>query len=116
MKEQITKSQFIDKFKDIRPDNFTYDGLSSLYDYIEDLENDIGQEIELDVIALCCEYSEYKDVGEFLKDYQNTIVKTEREDFEDDEEEEYNDAVLEELRDHTTVINIGGESFIIQCF
>lgn len=41
-----------------RADNFSYEGLRVLFDYLEELERDIGEEIELDVIALCCDYSE----------------------------------------------------------
>ena len=47
--------------------NFSYDGLGALFDYIEELEHDIGEDIEFDPIALCCEYSEYDSFKE-LKD------------------------------------------------
>lgn len=41
-----------------------YDGLRCLFDYIEELEQDIGQPIELDVIGLCCEWSHYETAVE----------------------------------------------------
>jgi hypothetical protein len=40
-----------------RYDQFGYDGLRVLFDFLEQFEQDTGEEIELDVIALCCEYS-----------------------------------------------------------
>jgi len=44
-----------------RKDNFSYEGLRALFDYLELLEEDMGQPMELDVIALCSEYSEISD-------------------------------------------------------
>lgn len=58
MKQTVYLSDFRDSFKRIRPDNFSYEGLGLLFDYFEQLEDDTGEEIELDVIAICCDYSE----------------------------------------------------------
>ena len=65
---------------------------------LEQLEDDIGEEIELDVIALCCEYAEYDSLAEFREDYG----------------EDYN--TMQDIEYHTTVIMIDDESFIIQQF
>jgi hypothetical protein len=37
---------------------FSVDGLEILFNYLEQLESDIGEDIELDPIALRCDYSE----------------------------------------------------------
>lgn len=63
MKRTIGKCDFRDAFR-IRPDNFSYDGLGALYDFLEEVDPDY----ELDVIALCCDYSE-DDIEEVLKNY-----------------------------------------------
>ena len=48
-------SQFRDYFYDVgRQNQFSYEALGLLYNHIEE----ISPESELDVIALCCEYSE----------------------------------------------------------
>lgn len=58
MKQTIGQSEFIDAFRNMgRYEQFGYDALVSLFDYLEQLESDCGEEIELDVIALCCDYS-----------------------------------------------------------
>jgi hypothetical protein len=62
------------------------------------LEDDLGQPIELDVIALCCEYTEYDNLEEFQADYN--------EDYE----------TIEDIQNATTVIMIDDDSFIIQQF
>ena len=38
--------------------NFSYDGLTALYDYFSELEADLGEPIEFDHIAIAGEYSE----------------------------------------------------------
>ena len=48
-------SQFRDQFYAMnRQDQFSFEALGLLYDYIEEISPDSG----LDVIALCCEYAE----------------------------------------------------------
>ena len=48
-----------------RHNQFTYDGLNALYTYLEE----VNDNFELDVIALCCEFTEYQDIEECFKDY-----------------------------------------------
>lgn len=52
-----------------RGENFSYEGLEALFQYLEFLEEDTGQQTELDVIALCCEYMEIEDDEESYKEY-----------------------------------------------
>ena len=98
MKQTINEFDFLQAFKECRPSNFSYAGLSALYDYLEQLENDIGEEIELDVIGLCCEYAEYDSLEEFQADYS----------------EDYQ--TIGDIESDTTVITIDDDSFIIQQF
>jgi len=99
--DTVTEHSFTEAFRQIRPDNFSYEGRKALYEYLEDLSEDIGTPIELDVIAICCEYSEYESFEE-LKEYYSCSH-----DFED----------VESLGDYTTVIEIEGtERLIIQDF
>lgn len=54
-----TVSSFRDEFRACgRADQFSYEALGLLFDYLENYEMDTGEEIELDVISLCCDYSE----------------------------------------------------------
>lgn len=58
MYTQVTQTSFENAFMAIRPDNFSYYALEALFDYYEDLEEATGEPIELDVIAICCEWIE----------------------------------------------------------
>lgn len=98
MKKTINFHEFSEGFRAIRPDNFTYEGLRALFDYLENYEEEMGEKIEFDVIALCCDYSEYSDIEEFQHNYG----------------EEYE--TIEDIEERTTVIRIDNDSFIIQGF
>jgi len=102
----INQYDFIDAFKKMgREENFSYNGLVALHEYLEMLEDDLGQPIELDVIALCCEYDEYDNLEEFQAHYGD----------------EYE--TIEDIQNATTVIMIeeaisplDDDSFIIRQF
>tara|TARA_R110002020_G_scaffold23263_3_gene77644 strand:- start:1226 stop:1558 length:333 start_codon:yes stop_codon:yes gene_type:complete len=67
MKETVTVYRFRDAFKqsDTYKNNFSYEGLHALFEYIEQVEDDIGEEFELDVVGICCDYTEYDSLEEF---------------------------------------------------
>tara|TARA_R100001530_G_C4275537_1_gene144171 strand:+ start:133 stop:450 length:318 start_codon:yes stop_codon:yes gene_type:complete len=102
---QVTETIFRDMFQAIRPDNFTRAGLVALFDHLENLEDDTGEQVEFDVIGLCCDFTEYANWAEFNIEYGSLI---------DDEEIQPGD--FEKLQDHTTVICFGESSFIIRAF
>ena len=41
MKKTMTLFDFLDEFKKIRPNNFSRDGLTALYNYLVELEEDM---------------------------------------------------------------------------
>ena len=98
MFQHISEYDFIRAFEQVRPDNFSRAGLSALYEYLEQLEEDIGNPIELDVIAICCEYAEYESLEEFQEDYG----------------EDYQS--IDEIEQVTTVITVDDDGFIILQF
>jgi hypothetical protein len=59
MIKTISLFDFREAFKQCgRENQFSYDALEVLFDHLEGLEFDLSEQIELDVVALCCEYSE----------------------------------------------------------
>lgn len=107
MKQTIGLSQFTDAFMAIRPDNFTYDGLVLLFDWIEQQEQETGQEQELDVIALCCDFEELT-IEEIIRQYN-----IETDDIEDDEIDDY---VMNYLNDETTVVGKTDNTIVFLLF
>ena len=51
-------------------DSFSIPALHALYEYLDELSNDIGEDIELDVVGICCEFAEYKDMDAVKEDYE----------------------------------------------
>ena len=41
----VSRYDFEDAFRKIRPDNFTYEGLKALFNHFEELEQDSGEQI-----------------------------------------------------------------------
>ena len=67
--------------------NWSYDGTKALFDYLTDLEEDTGEQIEFDRVALRCDFSEYDNLEDILSQYDG--INT-----------------LEDLQDNTTVIEV----------
>jgi hypothetical protein len=75
MKQSVNFSDFCDAFESHgRNDTFTYAGKRALFDYLEEYEYECGEEIELDVIALCCEYSEHESALVCVEDNGYDVV------------------------------------------
>jgi hypothetical protein len=73
MRTTVNFSTFYDAFQsmDYRKDTFSYHGLRALFEWLEEYEDATGVEMELDVVGLCCEFTEYDSVEEVLKNYDN---------------------------------------------
>jgi len=100
MKQTISFLQFQEAFYNMYKQNqFSYKGKKALFEYLEEYEDNTDEQIELDIIALCCDYVEYDNLEEFHLEYD-------AEDFPDIEAIEYN----------TMLIPIDDEAFIIQAF
>lgn len=76
MKQTINEYQFRRGFEQSRPDNFSYEALGILFEYFQLLEEDIDQEIEYDIIAICCDYAE-STVKEINNDYDQEFESLE---------------------------------------
>lgn len=93
MKITVTESMFHDAFHKMgRGDQFSYDGRSTLFDW---LEENASPDDELDVIALCCEFSE---------DTFENVASDHGIDVEGMDEDERQSAILEYLEENSTVV------------
>lgn len=100
MKQTVNVHDFRKAFFDYeRGDNFSYEGMAALFDYLEQLEEDTGEEMEIDVISLCCDFTEWDSLEEFNEYYGGKSCET-----------------LEEVAELTRVIDVNGTRFITQAF
>lgn len=69
----VNETLFVDMFRKYnRIDNFTFEGLQELYSYLDNLADDLGEPIELDVIGLCCEFYE-GNAQDIVSDYKSEL-------------------------------------------
>ena len=111
MKITINESIFKDQFRLYgQIDQFSSNGLTALYDYLEEVYDESTEyEYNLDVVSLCCEYTEYASALDAV--YGSTDFECEDSLDEDFKESE----ALKYLQKKTQVIIfIGG--IIIQNF
>jgi len=55
-----------------RQDNFSYEGQQLLFDWLENYEDETGEFVELDVISLCCDFTE-SDLADLNQDYSQSF-------------------------------------------
>jgi len=106
MKTTIYKASFIDAFTRAgRASQFSRPALELIFEYIEQLEADTREDIELDVVAICCEYAESSAsdlLGDHLIDFDGVGDET--------------DAVREYLHNHTVVVGETPDGFVYAQF
>jgi hypothetical protein len=78
--------------------SFSREGATALFEYFEQYEQDTGEQMEFDPVAIRCDFDEYENLQEIKENYQD--IET-----------------LEDLQNHTTVIEIpNSDRLIIQAF
>lgn len=109
--------EFCDAFRDMdRNENFSYEGKRALFDYLEQYSEDSGQPVELDVIALCCDYYE-NDIDTIISECR---IEIDRDGFEDLAFDEIKEAKTEQVRDYlndnTIIVGEVPGGFVYACF
>ena len=102
MYKTLTTSQVVDALRDDSSACWSYAGAEALAEYLEDIEEGAGEEMELDVVAIRCDFAEYASAAEAIRDYCGDEM---------DEEE-----ALDYLRERTLVVEIPAGGVIVQAF
>jgi hypothetical protein len=104
MIQTINLYDFRDAFKRYgRGEQFSYEGLGLIFDYIEEYEDSTGEQVELDVVALCCEWAE--DSPEDIAIAYNLEIGV--------SEENTLQTVLEYLHDETQVAGVTDSGTVV---
>lgn len=107
MKTTVYRNEFHNYFNssDTYKNQFSYEALDIIFDYIEEYEASTGDAVEFDLVSICCDFAE-STLEEIISNY--------RLDIEDDGNQLNN--VLDYLHDHTQVCGsyeLNGDTFII---
>ena len=107
--QTLDKHSFIDAFmQSSRKDQFSYEALEAIFDYLEEYSDSTGEPVELDIIAICCDYAEqsYKDIAEAYG------IEIDEEDSEEDQLQQVKDF----LETETVMIAVLSDSIVYQQF
>ena len=97
--KRVSFYDFVKEFeKHGRENEFSEEGKRALFDYLNELGNYMGEYIELDILEICCNFTEYNSIEEFNDDYG------------------YDVECIEDINYYTVVIPVDEERFIIQVF
>ena len=99
MYRTINEYEFRQAFKDMDRDYYSYDRYEALYEFLDEICSSDDKGYELDVIGICCEFTEYDDLKEFQKEYGD---------------EEYE--CIEDIEEQTMVLRLDNGGFIIAVF
>ena len=109
MKQTVDLYTFRRAFQDAgRTEQFTHEGQEVLFNFLEEMERDTGEESELDVIALCCDFYE-SSPEEIAQSYDVDLSECET-------DEERMNTCLDYLSGETTVAGHTSGSIVYQAF
>jgi hypothetical protein len=105
MIQTVTLHDFRSAFKNSgRDTQFSFDAQRLLFNYFEQVEEDTGEQIELDIIAICCEYTEENVLN--VAEYYNI-------DIEGIPEDEVLQVVLDFIQEATSVVGVTVDKKIV---
>ena len=113
MKITINQSDFVSAFKSNseRKNQFSYGALCALFEYLGEVEREAEDEMELDVVGICCDWAEYASASEAANAY-GWEASEPTEDYDEASEK----AALDYLKDKTQVIQVNPNSVLVLNF
>lgn len=107
--QTLTKYDFVEAFKQSsRKDQFSYEALEAIFEYLEDYSNDTGENVELDIVAICCDWVEMT---------WQEVAQSYNVDLSDVVDEDKADAIWDFLTDESAgCYRVGDDSFVFVQF
>ena len=108
MKQTVYESDFRQAFltSDNYKTRFSYEGLGILFDYLEQYEQDTGEELDFDLVGIACDW--YEDTPEGIAEDYGI-------DLDGVDEEDIPQAVMDWLCDHTMVAGQTENGSFVYC-
>ena len=116
MKMTIDANIMLDMFKNWNRDYYTYEACEALIEFYDEMD----ENIEFDVIGICCEWSEYGDTPcltwkDFIDDYGYllSVEDWENENNQEYDEELYINSLIDILNDKTIVLRLSNSVLVM---
>lgn len=103
MKISLNSYEVADRLMEDQYAGWSRPGAQALAEYLEEWEADMGEEMELDVCAIRCDFSEYESLScwadNYFSDFQKDL------DIDDEmDEDEINNIIREYIQNHGILI------------
>ena len=116
MKTTLTTSDIARALKSDENAAWSWNGAKALAEYLEEYEESIGEELELDVCAIRCDFSEFSSLEAWAADYfRNQADAVDKlcltlgmDGSIDEDSEEIDDLIRSYIQDHGTLIEFDG--------
>ena len=120
MKKTLDVYDMKEEFEAAGRDYYTYEGLEALLAYYDEID----ENMELDVIAICCDCTEYGDgaacsLSDLVSEYGYKYTVSEWMDdtgADEYDEAEYIEALTSELENYTVVLPVRNGNYIVFAF
>ena len=115
MKNTLNKTQAVNELLQDQNAGWSRKGAEALIDYLLEMEDAMGEELEFDPVAFRCDFNEWGNMDEFLDNYNDIDDDY----IKDDEGNIDEDKLREEIEKKTTLIVLGDNlegGFITQAF
>jgi flavin-dependent dehydrogenase len=109
MKMTMTTSQAAGELMSDTNANWSRAGAYALAEYLEEYEESTGEELELDVCAIRCDFSEYSSLQDWAHDYfSNAWQELGFDETEETDDDEFDEKIRSYIQDHGQLIEFDG--------
>jgi len=111
MKMTLSTNQIATELKNDTCARWSWDGALALAEYLEELEDSTGEEMELDTCAIRCDFSEYNSLQEWGADYFGTPLAQWADDIGTDadaDDDTLDEKIREYIQDRGQLIEFSG--------
>lgn len=98
-----------------RGHNFGYNGWRAIGEYLEELSDGIGEDVEVDIVGICCDYSMAESTSDWWKEY-GVYSDIDSDEWEEKDEDEKLEAIQDYLQENTSVVICEENLIIWQAF
>jgi hypothetical protein len=109
MKTTLTTSHAAEILANDENSTFSRLGAYALVEYLEQMEEDCGEEIEFCHVAIRCDYSEYDNLQAWAHDYfSNALQELGFDETEENDDDKVDEKIREYIQDHGQLIEFSG--------
>jgi hypothetical protein len=108
MKTTLSTSDIAHALKSDENANWSWNGARALAEYLEEYEESTGEELELDVVAIRCDFSQYDSLESWAEDYFGGLERMNEEIGIFGNSDELDNKIREYIQDNGTLIEFEG--------